>query len=100
LEEAVEPVAHLYGGVLELVGRVRRGRVTEVAEVEALRAFEQLVCGDRLVGVEGEVTATLEHEGRYSHPPEAGPGRARREISTDRRDIALRPRVPRARRRV
>ena len=50
--------------VLELTRRERGRRVAEVAEVEPLRALQAREGDERLLEVEGEVSAALEQERR------------------------------------
>src|SRR5207253_2544507 len=45
-------------------GRVRRRRVTEIPDVQALRPVQCLVRGERLVDVEQEVVTALDQQGR------------------------------------
>ena len=63
-EVLVEPGDRL-GEIGRLLGRrVLGGRMADVAEVQALRPGEELVRGDRLVGVEKEVVSALEQQRR------------------------------------
>ena len=50
-----------------LGGRILGRRVAEVAEIEPLRAGEQLPRGDRLLHVEEEVVPSLQQEGRHGN---------------------------------
>ena len=64
--------------------------MAEVAEVQALRAFEKTEGCDCLVGVEGEVAAALEDEGRYANSAELRACRTGCEIRADCRNVGLR----------
>src|SRR5262249_18373183 len=74
-EEAVEPRAHLECDVRELIRWIFRGRVTEVADVETLRAADALVRPDCLVRVERKVPPPLQHERRNANGSELRPRR-------------------------